>query len=87
MRIKIEKTLFILNYQSTVLSLVSSISYLLSVTMLAGENSSVKVKNIIPLKAVANFNRSVENGNFKKLMKDIDVVRENAIEIDLINIY
>jgi hypothetical protein len=80
------KTLLILKYQSLVMSVFSAVSYLISV-MIDFSTGKVSVKQdqrheeIAPLKAIFDFNRSVERGDFKKTLRDVSLMRESFTEL------
>jgi len=81
-----KKTLLILKYQSLIMSVFSSISYLVSVVMdfSSGQPQVKKPADyelIAPIKTLMDFNRSVESGNFKLMVKDVDALREGFLEL------
>lgn len=82
-----KKTVLIMKYQALILSIVSSISYLLSVlvdyrggnmTVVSGAEINL---DIGPLKALNDFNKSVESGEFKRSITDVTTVREFFLEV------
>jgi len=80
------KTLLILRYQSLIMSIFSSLSYLISVMIdfSSGElelKGDVSYMEIAPLKTIIEFNRSVEKGDFKETMKEVSLMREHFSEI------
>jgi hypothetical protein len=83
---KNKKTLLILRYQSLVMSVFSALSYLISV-MMDFSTGKIRVKKdqkheeIAPLKAIFDFNKSVERGDFKKTLRDVALMREAFVEI------
>jgi hypothetical protein len=83
---KNRKTLLILKYQSLVMSVFSAVSYLISV-MIDFSTGKVRVRKdqrheeIAPLKAIFDFNKSVERGDFKKTLKDVALMRESFTEV------
>lgn len=80
------KTLLILKYQSLVMSVFSALSYLISV-MIDFSTGKVRVRKdqgheeIAPLRAIFEFNRSVERGDFKKTLRDVALMRESFTEV------
>ncbi len=83
---KQKKTLLILKYQSLILSIFSSVSYLISVMMdfSDGEARLVNMpvyEEIAPLKSIKEFNESVENGDFKDIFKSMEMMREYINEV------
>ena len=77
-----KKTLLILRYQSIILSIISAISYLISVSVDFKDANQLKLKNkisieeISPIKSLIDFNRSVENGTFDASARDTSTLRE-----------
>jgi hypothetical protein len=81
-----KKTLLILKYQSLIMSVFSAVSYLLSVMIdfSTGEpklHENPKYELIAPIKTLMDFNRSVEGGNFKLMLRDVQTLRESFLEI------
>lgn len=82
-----KKTVMILKYQSLILSIISSVSYLISAIVdFKGDNLKLKVLsqdilNFAPLKSLKTFVKSVDNGEFKTITKDINTLREYYLEI------
>jgi hypothetical protein len=80
------KTLLILKYQSLIMSVFSALSYLISV-MVDFSTGDIRLKNnveydeIFPLKNIVDFNRSVERGEFKSLIKEVSMLREEFLEV------
>jgi hypothetical protein len=80
------KTLIILRYQSLIMSVFSSISYLISV-MVDFSTGDIKLKDkvqyeeILPLKNLVDFNKSVERGEFKSIVKEVSALREEFLEV------
>jgi hypothetical protein len=83
---KSRKTLLVLKYQSLVMSVFSAVSYIISV-MIDFSTGKVKLKSdqkheeIAPLRAIFEFNRSVERGDFKKTLRDVSLMRESFTEV------
>jgi len=83
---KTRKTLLILKYQSLVMSVFSAVSYLISI-MVDFSTGDVKLKmktkyeDISPFKSLIDFNRSVERGEFKNVLKEISLMREHFVEV------
>lgn len=82
-----KKTIMILKYQSLILSIISTISYLIS-TIVDYSNGEVKLKataqeiqEFAPLEALRTFNKSVDNGEFKILTRDNNALREYYLEV------
>jgi hypothetical protein len=83
---KDRKILLILKYQSLILSVFSSVSYLISVMIdfSSGELELVpqpKYEEIAPIRTLIEFNKTVENGTFKTMLKDVTVMREHFPEV------
>jgi hypothetical protein len=84
-----KKTLLILKYQSLIFSIFLSVSYLIS-TMIdynVEDNivlkNNIKIEEITPLKTLMQFNKSVESGEFKIILKDTALIRENFQEVSV----
>ena len=84
-----KKTLLILKYQSLILSIFSSVSYLVS-TMIDYNiednivlKKNIRIEEIAPLKNLIQFNKSVESGEFKIILKDTATIRENFQEVSV----
>ena len=80
-----KKALMILKYQSLLLSIVSATTYVLSSII---DYSDISIRdsvdfdtNIAPLQTLRTFNDSIENGEFKKVTTDVNVLREYYLEI------
>jgi len=70
------KTLMILKYQSIVLSIFSSVAYLISVMIDFSEDdveiiSKPHYEEIAPIRTLIDFNRSIEMGEYKKSVKSV----------------
>lgn len=80
-----KKTLLILNYQAIILSVIAALSYLVSANI-DFKDADIKIKQnaeiveILPLKSIINFNKSVENGFIDEMFKDSALLREFFIE-------
>ena len=79
------KTLLILKYQSLILSIISATSYLLSILVdFSGENVSInpnpKYEEITPIKTLKDFNKSIESGEFRLMLRDVQLMRESYNE-------
>lgn len=80
------KTLLVLKYQSLIMSVFSAVSYLISV-MVDFSTGELRLKDkfdseeIFPLKTLIDFNKSVERGEFKSLVKEISSLREEFSEV------
>lgn len=80
-----KKTAIILKYQSLVLSIISGTSYLISV-LVDFSNGDIELKNnikfeyIAPLKALKEFNQSAKSGEFRTMLRDVQVIRESFNE-------
>jgi len=82
------KTLLILKYQSLVMSIFSSVSYLISVLVdfSAGDMEIVphpKYQEIAPITTLMEFNRSVEKGEFRNTIKNVTAIREHYVEVEV----
>lgn len=80
-----KKTAVILKYQSLVLSIISATSYLISVLVdfSTGDitlKNNIKFEYIAPLKALKEFNQSAKSGEFRTMLRDVQVVRESFNE-------
>jgi hypothetical protein len=84
---KKRKTLLVLKYQSLVMSVFSALSYIISI-MVDFSTGTIKIKDnqkheeIAPLKAIFEFNKSVERGDFKKILRDVELMRESFVEAE-----
>lgn len=81
-----KKTVLVLKYESIILSIISSVSYLISVLVdfSAGGvalKKAPQLEEIAPLKSLKDFNDSVENKTFKAAVDDVTVIREFFLEI------
>ena len=80
-----KKTVLILKYQSLILSVISATTYLMSVMVDPDTNSlndQVSVDyEIAPIRTLENFVKSVESGEFKISLRDVNIVRETFIEL------
>jgi hypothetical protein len=80
------KTLLILKYQSLIMSVFSAVSYLISV-MVDFSTGGIKLKDtseyeeVNTLKNIVDFNKSVERGEFKSIIKEISMLREEFVEV------
>jgi hypothetical protein len=83
---KSRKTLLILKYQSLIMSVFSAVSYLISV-MVDFSTGDIKLKDssnyeeVNTLKNIVDFNKSVERGEFKSIIKEISMLREEFVEV------
>lgn len=82
-----KKTVMILKYQSLILSIISSVSYLVSV-LVDYKSDSLKLKNVkddvnnfAPLKSLHAFVKSVDSGEFKTITRDVNMLREYYLEV------
>lgn len=81
-----KKTVLILKYQSLVLSVISSISYLVSIAVDFKDSTHLRLKDhieieeILPLKSLFDFNRSIETGTFDAAVSDVAMLREFYVE-------
>lgn len=83
-----KKTLMIVRYESLILSIISSITYLLSVMIEVSDDNIVMRKkapadvfDFGPMKTLQAFNASVESGEFKDIARDVNLLREFYLEI------
>lgn len=81
-----KKTLLILKYETVVLSIVSSLAYLISEivdfrSQSLGMKPSIHLEKIAPLKTLEDFNKSVDSGEFKIITNDVKVLREYYKEL------
>lgn len=80
-----KKTVLILKYQALVLSIFSAVSYLISVMVDFSSGgvevkSDIKYEEIAPLKAIMSFNSEVESGSFKRVVDDVNTLKEHFSE-------
>lgn len=82
-----KKTVMILKYESLILSIISSISYLLA-TIIDYNSGDIRVKKtaqdisgFAPLQSLKAFVNSVNSGEFKTVTRDATIVREYYLEI------
>jgi hypothetical protein len=82
-----KKTVMIMRYQSLVLAVISSISYIVA-TLIQAKNGNLVLRDSIegllefaPLQALEKFVKSVDTGEFKRLVSDADTLREYFLEI------
>lgn len=80
-----KKTLLILKYQSIILSIISSVSYLVSVMIDFSNdnitlNANPKYDVIAPMRSLEAFIKSVDSGEFRIILRDVQVVRESFDE-------
>lgn len=80
-----KKTLLIMKYQSIILSIISATAYLMSslVDFSDGNvtlNTSPKFEVIAPMRTLENFNNSIESGEFRIILRDVQAVRESFDE-------
>jgi hypothetical protein len=80
-----KKTVLILKYQALVLSIFSAVSYLISVMVDFSSGgvevkSDIKYEEIAPLKAIMAFNSEVESGSFKRVVDDVNTLKEHFSE-------
>jgi len=81
-----KKTFLIMNYQSVILSIISALSYLVSVTIDFKDTSALRLKPqaqveaILPYKSIVEFNKSIDNGLFDSAIRDITTLREFYVE-------
>ena len=82
-----KKTLMIMKYQALILSIISSVSYLISTLVTISRDNielNLSADNIMefsPLRGLAEFNKSVETGEFKIITKDVEMLREYFLEL------
>jgi hypothetical protein len=78
---KNRKILMILKYQSLVLSVFSAVSYLISV-LIDFSNDDVdlqgdpRYEEIAPIRTLIDFNRSIEKGEYRKMVKSVNETHE-----------
>jgi hypothetical protein len=84
-----KKTMLMMKYQSLILSVISSVTYLVS-TIVAYNYSEVHIKatsadieSFPPLVTLQNFIRSVDSGEFKVMTRDVNVLREFHLEVSV----
>jgi hypothetical protein len=75
-----------LRYQSVILSIISSLSYIVSVVIdfknpnSIGFKPNMHIEEILPIKAVIDFNASIDNGSFDAALRDTATLREFFVE-------
>lgn len=84
-----KKTLMIMRYESLILSVISSVTYLVS-TIVAYDSNGIHIKattadilSFPPLVTLSNFIRSVDSGEFKLVNRDVSILREFYLEVPL----
>lgn len=86
-----KKTLMILKYESLILSIISSVSYLIStlidfkVDHLSLKRNVVGIMDFAPLKSLKAFIESIDKGEFKAVANDVNVLREYYLEVSVDN--
>lgn len=76
-----KKTLLMLKYQSVVLAILASVSYLVSVGIDFKDPGNLKLKqnidlsDVAPLRSLSDFNRSVDNGDFHDFQEGVATLR------------
>jgi len=82
-----KKIVMIMKYQSIILSIISCLSYLLSV-IISYKNGRVSLKpdaelqpDFEPMITLQNFIKSVDTGEFRKIISDNNIVREFYLEV------
>lgn len=82
-----KKTVMILKYQSLILSVISSVSYLISAIVdFKADNLQLKtlsqdIADFAPLRSLKTFIKSVDSGEFKTITRDVNMLREYYLEI------
>lgn len=83
-----KKTVLILKYQSIVLSVISATTYLMAVMVDPENLDNLKLNKqiyidaeIAPLRTLDAFVKSVDSGEFKITVRDVNIVRENFVEL------
>lgn len=82
-----KKTLMILKYESLILSIIASVSYLISTIVdyktdyLTLKKNVENIADFAPLKALDGFIKSVDAGEFKIVTNDVSVLREYYLEV------
>lgn len=82
-----KKTLMILKYESLILSLISSVSYVISTIVdykanyLTLKRNVEGLMNFAPLMSLEAFIRSVDSGEFKIVTNDTTMLREYYLEV------
>ena len=82
-----KKTLMILKYESLILSLISSVSYVISTIVdykanyLTLKRNVEGLMNFAPLMSLEAFIRSVDSGEFKIVSNDTTMLREYYLEV------
>lgn len=81
-----KKTIMMLKYQSIILSIIASLSYLISVSIDVKDANTIKLKKnieieeILPIHSLMEFNKSVENGLLDSELHESTVLRNFFIE-------
>lgn len=81
-----KKTLMMVKYQSLILSIISTVSYLISAGIDFSGNDvrlkdQVSIEDVTFIKTLSQFNQSVESGEFKKIVSDMTLLREHFTEV------
>lgn len=82
-----KKSLMILKYESLILSIISSVSYIMSTIVdyksdyLTLKRNVEGITNFAPLKSLDDFIKSVDSGEFKIITNDVALLREFYLEI------
>lgn len=84
---KNRRTLLILKYQSIIMSIFSAVSYLVSVVIdfSTGDvelKDDIDIELIAPIRSIMEFNKSVESGDFRMLLKRTTSMNEQFDEVD-----
>jgi uncharacterized protein with PQ loop repeat len=80
-----KKSIMILTYESLVCSIFSAVAYLISAAIdfslaTPGVRQDFHIERISPIKSVESFNKSVESGEFKLVLRDLSLLRESFDE-------
>lgn len=83
---KDRKTLLVLKYQSLVMAIFSALAYLISVMIDFSSGDVQLQKNpeyeeIAPLRTIKEFNKSVEAGDFRMILKRMNIMKEHLVEV------
>ena len=83
-----KKTVLMLKYKELMIALYTTIGYIISAIVdfrnaIPTLKDNFRIEEISVIKALESFNRSVDNGQFKSMVKDTMTVREAYVELPI----
>ena len=83
-----KKTVLMLKYKELMIAAYTTVGYLISAIVdfknaIPGLKENFRIENISVIKALQDFNKSVDNGQFKTMVKDTMIVREAYVEFPI----